>query len=130
MEDLLCFGCSANEAKYRTDDTIKVCKSFAKKIWKVKNDEDLNKPSDRFDGCGLLAEDNNFNQIDVDGRGYIVPSKKFNSFEEFINTMKIPYYEDYTIVVVDGNEDTCFNGNEYLKFGQIFIIFLVFINLL
>ena len=129
LEDLLCFGCSANEGKYRTEDTIKVCKSFAKKIWKAKSDEDLYKPSTRFDGCGLLSEDNSFDSIEGADKGYIIPSKIFKSFEEFINALKIPYYEDYRIVVEDGNEDNCFNRNNFLKLSQIFIILLGFMAL-
>jgi len=46
--------------------------------------------------------------------GYIIPSKVFNSFEEFINTLKIPYYDDYTIQVVDGDEKTYFDKSYYL----------------
>ena len=127
---MLCYGCSEKESKYREGNTIKVCKSFAKKIWKVKNDEDLNKPSTRFDGCGLLAsEENNFNEIEgAADLGYIIPSKVFNSFEEFINKLKIKYYEEYTIVVVDGDESTCFNGNNFLKISSIFLLFLGIIN--
>ena len=103
---------------------IQICKHFAKRIWKVANDEDLSKPTSRFDGCGLLAEENHFEEYDEEGFGYIIPSTKFHSFEDFINALKIPYYEDYEIVVVDGDKDTCFDGNSFLKISKIELIFL------
>ena len=45
----------------------------------------MNGPSTRFDGCGLLADDNNFSDNDANGFGYIIPSKVFNNFDQFIN---------------------------------------------
>ena len=135
LEDLLCYGCSANESKYIEEDEdgqkkIKICKSFAKKIWKVDNDEDLDKPSKRFDGCGLLADENNFQNITIDDEdenlGYIIPSKAFSNFADFINTLKIPYYEDYEIVVVDGNKENCFDNNYYLKVYPLLTLILFF----
>ena len=62
--------------------------------------------------------------------GYIIPSKVFNSFEEFINTLKIPYYDDYTIQVVDGDEKTCFDKSYYLKIYPIGIIIIFSIILI
>ena len=71
LEDLLCFGCHESEFNYRSNNQVRICKSFASKIWKA----DLNGPSTRFDGCGLLADDNNFSDYDANGFGYIIPSK-------------------------------------------------------
>ena len=50
-----------------------------------------------------------------EGLNYIIPSKKFNSFEEFIDALGIPYYEDYTIEIVDGDEETCFNFSCFIS---------------
>ena len=68
LEDLLCYGCHAKESEYRSEDDkqIRICKSFAQKIWKA----DLDETSTRFDGCGLLAAENNFDDLD-DDMGYI-----------------------------------------------------------
>ena len=135
LEDFLCYGCSQNEAKYRDDDekTIKICRTLAKKIWKSKSDDDLNKPSTRFDGCGLLAEDNHFSEIAEEDLNYIIPSKEFDNFTDFINTLKLPYYEDYEIEIIDGNENDCFNNNYFIKsypIINIMIIIFSFFNLL
>ena len=53
-----------------------------------------------------------------DDINYIIPSKKFNSFLEFINALKIPYYKDYTIEIVDGDETTCFNTDNFIKYNS------------
>ena len=126
LEDLLCYGCHAKESEYRSEDDkqIRICKSFAQKIWKA----DLDETSTRFDGCGLLAAENNFDDLD-DDMGYIIPSKVFTSFEEFINKLKIPYYEGYEIVVVD-DSDNCFNKNNFIKVNYLVIFFLIIFILL
>ena len=91
----------------------------------------MNGPSTRFDGCGLLADNNNFSDKDANGFGYIIPSKVFNNFDQFINKLQIPYYDAkdinnnniYTIVVVEDG-DNCFNNNNWIK-SNFFIIFLL-----
>ena len=91
----------------------------------------MNGPSTRFDGCGLLADNNNFSDNDVNGFGYIIPSKVFNNFDQFINKLQIPYYDTkdinnnniYTIVVVEDG-DNCFNNNNWIK-SNFFVIFLL-----
>ena len=62
-----------------------------------------------------MSEDNGFSSYADEGLNYIIPSKKFNSFEEFIDALGIPYYEDYTIEIVDGDEETCFNFSCFIK---------------
>ena len=89
----------------------------------------MNGPSTRFDGCGLLADDNNFTGEDPDGFGYIIPSKIYNKFEDFINALKIPYYSTYTIVVVEDG-DNCFNNNNWIKSNFFVILILMFFILL
>ena len=125
MEDLLCFGCHENESKYRNDNKIRICKSFANTIWKT----DLNQASTRFDGCGLLAEKNNFEEEDQNKFGYIIPSKVFSNFEDFINKLGIPYYEDYEITVVDDGDD-CFNNSNFIKANVFAIFFIIIFHLL
>ena len=97
----------------------------------------MNGPSTRFDGCGLLADDNNFSDVDVNGFGYIIPSKVFNNFDQFINKLQIPYYDTkdndnnniYTIVVVEDG-DNCFNNNNWIKSNFLVILLLMFFILL
>ena len=97
----------------------------------------MNGPSTRFDGCGLLADDNNFSDNDANGFGYIIPSKVFNNFDQFINKLQIPYYDTkdddnnniYTIVVVEDG-DNCFNNNNWIKSNFFVILLLMFFILL
>ena len=97
----------------------------------------MNGPSTRFDGCGLLADDNNFSDNDANGFGYIIPSKVFNNFDQFINKLQIPYYDAkdinnnniYTIVVVEDG-DNCFNNNNWIKSNFFVILLLMFFILL
>ncbi len=61
----------------------------------------------------------------MDGLKYIIPSKVFNNFEDFINTLKIPYYDDsYTIRVVDDG-DNCFNNNNAIKMNKLIFLFIM-----
>jgi len=64
----------------------------------------------------------------VDGLKYIIPSKVFTDFEDFINTLKIPYYDDdddsYTIRVVDDG-DNCFNNNNDIKMNKLIFLFIM-----
>ena len=84
----------------------------------------MNGPSTRFDGCGLLAEENNFEEEDDNDFGYIIPSKVFSTFEAFINKLGIPYYDDYTITVVDDG-DNCFNNFDFIKENILSIFFII-----
>ena len=62
----------------------------------------------------------------MDGLKYIIPSKVFTNFEDFINTLKIPYYDDdsYTIRVVDDG-DNCFNNNNAIKMNKLIFLFIM-----
>lgn len=73
-----------------------------------------------------MSDDNGFSSFADEGLNYIIPSKKFNSFEEFINAIGIPYYEDYTIEIIDGDEETCFNYSFFIKptFNSIVVLLI------
>ena len=62
----------------------------------------------------------------MDGLKYIIPSKVFTNFEDFINTLKIPYYDDgsYIIKVVDDG-DNCFNNNNAIKMNKLIFLFIM-----
>lgn len=136
LEDLLCFGCSAREQLYMDEEKrIRICKSFAKKVWNVTNDEGLKKPSTRFDGCGLLVgeseeDGNNFwEKLSEDDIAreiqYIIPSKVFGNFLEFINTLKIPYYPESEIIIDESDDESkCFNEATLYKRKNLLSILL------
>ena len=60
----------------------------------------------------------------MDGLKYIIPSKVFNNFDEFINTLKIPYYDADNIIVVDDG-DNCFNNNNAIKMNKLIFLFIM-----
>ena len=61
----------------------------------------------------------------MDGLKYIIPSKVFTDFEDFINTLKIPYYDDsYNIIVVEDG-DNCFNNNNAIKMNKLIFLFIM-----
>jgi hypothetical protein len=55
----------------------------------------------------------------------VVPSKKYSNVTYFIEKYKPPFFEDYTIEIVD---DECFNNSSLLLFN--FTFFVLFINFL
>ena len=65
-----------------------------------------------------------------DDINYIIPSKTFNSFLNFINTLKIPYYKDYTIEIVDGDESNCFNTENFIKYNSFTKLLFALITIL
>ena len=65
-----------------------------------------------------------------DDINYIIPSKTFNSFLHFINTLKIPYYKDYTIEIVDGDESNCFNTDNFIKYNSFTKLLFALITIL
>lgn len=113
------------------DFTLRICQEFAMKVWNTTSPDGLQKPSTRFDGCGLLAEDNSFEDLSENGLGYIIPSKVFNSFEEFINNLTIPYYDNFSVVIDKSNDiNTCFNYSQIYKVNHFFFAFLILVCLL
>ena len=65
-----------------------------------------------------------------DDINYIIPSKEFTSFLHFINTLKIPYYKDYTIEIVDGDESNCFNTENFIKYNSFTKLLFALITIL
>ena len=65
-----------------------------------------------------------------DDINYIIPSKKFDNFSHFINALQIPYYKDYHIVVVDGDETTCFNSDNFIKYNPFTKILIPLVSIL
>ena len=60
FEDLLCLACAPLESIYYDSTTkiLKICKQFAMKLWNATTEEELSKPTKRFDNCGLYTQEN------------------------------------------------------------------------
>lgn len=124
FEDLLCFVCSPLQEKYidTTAKTFKVCQDFAMKIWNASTPAELNQKSTRFDNCGFLIPDHLNGAFTTDG--YFMPSV-FGSFGDFINKIQLPYFPDYTVEVIDGNNLTCFTKGSHLFMNVIFNVLIL-----
>lgn len=75
FEDLLCLACSPLESVYydTTTNILKICKQFAMKFWNATTEEDLLKPTKRFDNCGLYTKDSFSDE--VGGKNYFYHRK-------------------------------------------------------
>ena len=134
FEDLMCFACHPLE-NYYINETLKeiyICKDFAKRLWNATNDEELNFNTTIFDNCGFKGDADIFSEIS-DGKNYIIPSKNKNlsSFNDFFNIIKIPFFENYKLILVNEDENIiCYNKSFFTNkniLNKILILFLCFI---
>jgi hypothetical protein len=127
FEDLLCFACSPLESEYLDvfNKKIKICQNFAMQIWNASDENELNKKSTIFDSCGFYFENTplenylklyGFINTKSDHINYILISKVFKTFEDFVNTIQIPYYSDYKIKIVKDNKN-CYNLSNLILFN-------------
>ena len=131
FEILMCFGCHPNERKYIniTTKEIRICKEFAQELWKENEEQkdiDLNSPSKVFDQCGFKVDTDIFD-LRFDGQTYIIPSEVFSNFSDFLDYVKIPFYEGYKIVIQEETNDICYNDKVYINHNMFFCFIYIFI---
>lgn len=135
----MCYSCSPFESQYLDikDKRINICQKFAMKIWNASNFEELNKKSTIFDNCGFYFENTplenylekyGFINPNSDHLNYILISKVFTTFEDFVNTIKIPYFSDYKIRIIENNQN-CYNLNNKITINFLFLIIILFLNI-
>ena len=119
FEQLMCVGCHFMQPTVMTttDEVkeIRLCRAFAKKIYGAETNEDLDKPTERFDTCGLYvpgaeADRKILSFDDGDGNVVVIPSKypPLQTADQFFEMFKPTFFKDYTIRIVDDGDD-CFN---------------------
>ena len=122
FENLMCFGCHPLESSYiennGTTKIIRICKSFALNLWngaesENKNYETLNQPTTIFDNCGFKIDYGDL--VNLTNESYIIPSEKFQNISHFFKHIKIPFYEDYEIVIQNVTNDYCYNNSVYMN---------------
>ena len=131
FEILMCFGCHPNERKYIniTTKEIRICKEFAQELWKENEEQkdiDLNSPSKVFDQCGFKVDTAYFSER-FKGQAYIIPSEVFSNFSDFLDYVKIPFYEGYKIVIQEETNDICYNDKVYINHNMFFCFIYIFI---
>lgn len=130
LEELMCLGCHPYESSYvdRENRKVFICNAFSMKMWNASNVEELSKGSRKYDNYGFkitpaLAELQNTRAH------YIIPSETFGGFLEMINAIKIPFYEDYTVELVDEqqtNSTICFNNSNVVIVSFMYISYYCF----
>lgn len=137
LEELFCFPCSPYESKYLVDGVFKICKSYAYKVWNVTNDEDLKKPTTRFDNCGFMIIDE---QEDIENalisNGYVsenetrlyLPSQTGLGFKEYMESFVHPILKVESIEIVDSDDITeCFTGAYSLNMNKGILLLILFL---
>ena len=134
FENLMCFGCHPLESNYIDTDKkiIRVCKSFAESLWNNSESENINTldyPTTIFDNCGFKVELDSLIEK-TNGSLYIIPSEEFTSFYDFFEYIKIPFYEDFKIVIQEETNDTCYNNSFNIKSSLLSYIFILIFSFL
>lgn len=116
LEDLMCFGCHPLESHYidRTSKTIRMCLDFALRFWNATTEEELNRPTKRFDNCGFKKP----SFITYDQK-YIIPSQFFGNLSTFFDQIQIPFYDQYTIVIEKETSDKCYNKAHWITINAM-----------
>ena len=133
FENLMCFGCHPLESSYieisNNTKIIRICKSFALNLWngaesENKDYETLNQPTTIFDNCGFKTDYGGLDNLT--NEHYIIPSEIFPNISYFFEFIKIPFYEDYKIVIQNVTDDNCYNYSFYMKTkNYYFLAFLI-----
>jgi len=127
LEIYWCFACNRNQFKF-TDVTkdvngvitakkIKICKSFAEKIWDSESPVDsLNAVTTAYDKCGIKV------QGVTEHNPYKLPSEKWTNFAGFATALPPPFFSGYTIEVDPGNDaEICFARSKFWTVGMVLI---------
>jgi len=111
LEAYFCLACSPSQP-YAVDSsagvkTIQICKSLVEKFWS----SDITKRTENFDNCGMSVVWGGEDQGEV-----ILPSTYFSTAQNFVDTIKPPFFEDYTIQIVDDAlYPNCYASGSILK---------------
>ena len=129
FENLMCFGCHPLESSYieisNNTKIIRICKSFALNLWngaesENKDYETLNQPTTIFDNCGFKTDYGGLDNLT--NEHYIIPSEIFPNISYFFEFIKIPFYEDYKIVIQNVTDDNCYNYSFYMKTKNYYLL--------
>lgn len=129
LEELMCLGCHPYESSYidREKRRVYICNAFAMKMWNASNVEELSKGSRKYDNCGFKITPSLVNVTNA-SRHFIIPSETFTGFLDMVNSIQIPFYEDYQVELVDEqqeNSTTCFNDCNLIIVSFMFYIYIL-----
>ena len=137
FESIMCLGCHPLERNYLGVDEngtkiIRVCKSFAVSMWNSSSEKGLYDKTEVFDNCGFKTKifTNNTEKFKYlsGGEKYIIPSQVFDNFTDFFEYIKIPFYEDYKIVIQDETNEHCYDNSYFININYLLFFILIIIN--
>lgn len=125
LEIYWCFACNRNQFKFTdvTEDAngviiskkIKICKSFAEKIWDSESPENsLDSVTTAYNKCGIKVSGV------TETNPYKLPSEKWTNFAAFAAALPPPFFSGYTIEVDEGDDaEICFAKSKFWAVGII-----------
>lgn len=138
LNDLFCYGCNPQEYVFTNsgNNTISICRSFVMQLWNATTYEDLSKPTTRFDSCGFKVNQNSPSSLQaLTDKPYIIPSQTFANVEDFVLKVTIPFFDNYTLNIIDDTNITdptgiCYTAAAFLKTSFTLLFFIGILVLL
>ncbi|XP_065832570.1 uncharacterized protein [Oscarella lobularis] len=132
MSILYCLPCSPEQPKFVQNNTVRLCKSWVDSAFG--SGDTLYTPH-KLNKCGVLVSSPcvNVNEIEIPNRDryfcgddYIIPNKN-EPIEAFLNTPSIGPLglstdDGFSIVVVDSNNDDCFDAAKTVQFSTLLVV--------
>ena len=98
---------------------IRICKSFAEDFW----GGPLEQNTTKFDNCGFKVDDSKECLKTQDNENYIIPSERFENFIDFMECIKIPFYDMFIIKIEENEDEFCYNFSFYVNhINKLYVI--------
>ena len=96
LEFYYCLGCHPQQMKFVDVDAkeIHICESFAKSLWEESD----------YDRCGLNVNSDSAWPV-------VLPRIEYDNATMFLQSMKPPFFEDYTVVIDKSDGSDCFSSS-------------------
>mmetsp|Transcript_683 Transcript_683/g.381 ORF Transcript_683/g.381 Transcript_683/m.381 type:complete len:139 (+) Transcript_683:200-616(+) len=123
LELYFCFACNEEQprATNKTSKEIYLCETFVESLWGVENYSALNSNTTYYDNCGFILNDGDVSS-DV-----IRPSTRWANVHKFFSEIKVPFFEDYKIVIVNSSTN-CYQVAAFTKLAALIVLSFVFIS--
>ena len=111
-------GCHSDQpmATNSTAKTLKLCKSFAERVWGTP----LTSPTTQYDNWGFSV-----------GGNIYIPSTRWSSAQAFFDEVKPPFFDSFSIVIATDDQNWFNNSKSIVKFELLImalaIIYALFI---
>jgi hypothetical protein len=132
LEHWFCLGCNPDGYKFIDSSgpqpTVRVCKQYARELWELE-----------LDKCGILlgvsnplrnaskpAAEWSVGEFQASlSKEVVLPTKVFSDAEEFIKYLLPPFFEQYTVQVVDDINGNCLTSAARRALGAVSSLLLL-----